>query len=60
MDKENCGMWILVIGTLVLLVSLGKIGLFDVLIPLSILLAYTIFSCSGSKEAKLTDSIKKG
>jgi len=59
MNINQCVGWTLVLGAILLLVSLGKLDLLVVLLPLSLLLAYAI-GCSGHSKTKLTDGIKKG
>jgi hypothetical protein len=59
MNINQCAGWILVLGAILLLVTVGKLDLLMVLLPLSLLLAYGI-GCSGRKETRLTGSIKKG
>jgi hypothetical protein len=54
----NAG-WILVLGTILLLVTLGRIDLLLILLPLSLLLAFVI-GCSGHHKTGLTGDIKKG
>jgi hypothetical protein len=51
--------WILVLGAIVLLVTLGKLDLLVILLPLSLLLAYGI-GYSGHERTKLTGDVKKG
>lgn len=60
MNKEDYFGWILVLGTFLFLFIMGKISLLVVLIPLAILLAYAIVTCSGHDETRLTGGIKKG
>ena len=59
MNTSQCAFWILVLGAVLLLVSLGKLDLLVILLPLSLLLAYGI-GCAGRDKTRLTDSIKKG
>jgi len=59
MNINQCAGWTLVLGAILLLVTLGKLDLLVVLLPLSILLAYGI-GCSGHDKTRLTDGIKKG
>lgn len=59
MNIRQCVGWILVLGAILLLVTLGKLDLLVLLLPLSLLLAYGI-GCSGHDKTRLTDSIKKG
>ena len=56
--RQSAG-WILVLGAILLLVTLGKLDLLVLLLPLSLLLAYGI-GCSGHDKTRLTDGIKKG
>jgi len=51
--------WILVLGAILLLVTLGKLDLLVILLPLSLLLAYGI-GRSGHDTTSLTGDIKKG
>jgi hypothetical protein len=51
--------WILVLGSIVLLVTLNKLDLLVILLPLALLLALGI-GCSGHHETRLTSSVKKG
>ena len=51
--------WTLVLGAILLLVTLGKLDLLVILLPLSLLLAYGI-GCSGHDKTRLTGDIKKG
>jgi len=59
MNVNQCVGWTLVLGTILLLVTLGKFDLLLILLPLSLLLAYAI-GCCGHAGTKLTDGIKKG
>jgi hypothetical protein len=59
MNVNRFAGWILVLGAILLLVTLGKLDLLVILLPLSILLAYGIF-CSGHTKPRLTDGLKKG
>lgn len=59
MNINQCAGWLLVLGTILLLVTVGRLDLLVILIPLSLLLAFGI-SCSGHSECRLTDAIKKG
>jgi hypothetical protein len=51
--------WALVLGAILLLITLGRVDLLVILIPLSLLLAFVI-GCSGHHETGLTGDIKKG
>jgi hypothetical protein len=51
--------WILVLGSILFLVTLGKLDLLVILLPLALLLAFGI-GCSGHAKAGLTGDIKKG
>jgi hypothetical protein len=51
--------WTLVLGTILLLVTLGSLDLLVILVPLSLLLAYAI-GFSGRHKSRLTSAIKKG
>jgi hypothetical protein len=51
--------WAMVLGAIVLLVSLGKLDLLVILLPLSLLLAYGI-GRSGPDKTPLTGGLKKG
>lgn len=59
MNINQCAGWTLVLGSILLLVTLGKVDLLVVLLPLSLLLAYGI-GCSRHNKTRLTDGIKKG
>jgi hypothetical protein len=54
----NAG-WMLVLGTILLLVTLGRVDLLLILLPLALLLAFAI-GCSGHHKTGLTGDIKKG
>jgi hypothetical protein len=60
MKIEDCSGWILILGSMLLLVALGKIGLLVVLVPMSLLLAFAIVACLARNESKLSDGVKKG
>jgi hypothetical protein len=49
----------LVIGAILLLITLGRVDLLFILLPLSLLLAFGI-GCSGHHKTGLTSDIKKG
>jgi hypothetical protein len=51
--------WILVLGSILLLVTLDKVDLLVILVPLALLLALGI-GCSGHPRTGLTSDIKKG
>jgi hypothetical protein len=51
--------WILVLGSILLLITLGKVDLLVILLPLALLLAFAI-GCSGHNRNGLTGNIKKG
>lgn len=51
--------WVLVLGAVSLLITLGRADLLVILIPLSLLLAFVI-GCSGRHETGLTGDSKKG
>jgi len=59
MNINQCAGWTLVLGAILLLVTLGKLDLLVVLLPLSLLLAYGI-GCSAHGKTRLPDGIKKG
>jgi hypothetical protein len=59
MNVNQYAGWILVLGTILLLVTLGRIDLLLILLPLSLLLAVAI-GCSGHHKPGLTGDIKKG
>ncbi len=58
MNVNQCAGWTLVLGTILLLVTLGRVDLLLILLPLS-LLAFVI-GCSGHHKTGLTSDIKKG
>jgi hypothetical protein len=51
--------WTLVLGAILLLVTLGKLDLLVILLPVSLLLAYAI-GCAGHDKTRLTRDIKRG
>jgi hypothetical protein len=59
MNVNQCAGWILVLGSVVLLVTQGKLDLLVVLLPLALLLAFAI-GCSRHHDTGLTSSVKKG
>jgi len=59
MNVNQCAGWILVLGSIVLLVTQGKLDLLVILLPLALLLALGI-GCSGHPDAGLTSGVKKG
>jgi hypothetical protein len=59
MNINQCAGWAMVLGSIVLLVSLGKLDLLVILLPLSLLLAYGI-GCSGPDKTRLTGGLRKG
>jgi len=59
MNINQCAGWAMVLGAILLLVTLGKLDLLVVLLPLSLLLAYGI-GCSGHDKTRLTGGLKKG
>jgi hypothetical protein len=59
MNVNQYAGWTLVLGTILLLVTLGRIDLLLILLPLSLLLAFAIGS-SGHHKTGLTGDIKKG
>ena len=59
MNVDRCAGWILVLGSIVLLVTLNKVDLLVILLPLALLLALGI-GCSGHHDAGLTSGVKKG
>jgi len=59
MNVNQCAGWALVLGAILLLVTLGKLDLLLILIPLALLVAYG-FGCSGSDKSRLTGNLKKG
>ena len=58
MDIEQCLGWAMVCGAILLLVTLGKLDLLIILLPLSLLLAGGI-GCFAAKS-RLTGGLKKG
>jgi hypothetical protein len=59
MNINQCAGWALVIGAILLLVTVGRLDLLVILLPLSLLLAYGI-GRSGHDKTRLTGDIKKG
>ena len=59
MNINQCAGWILVLGTILLLITLGELDLLVILLPLSLLLAYGI-GCSRHDKTGLTGGLKKG
>jgi len=59
MNVDRCIGWAMVFGAVLLLVSVGKLDLLVILLPLSLLLAYGI-RCSWYDKNKLTGGLKKG
>ena len=59
MNVDRCIGWAMVFGAVLLLVSVGKLDLLLILLPLSLLLAYGI-RCSWQNKNRLTGSLKKG
>jgi len=51
--------WTLVLGAFLLLVTLGRLDLLLILLPLSLLFAFAI-GCSGRRHNQLTPGVKKG
>jgi hypothetical protein len=51
--------WTLFLAAILLLVSLGKLDLLLILLPLSLLLAFAT-GCSGHDKTRLTGPLKKG
>jgi hypothetical protein len=54
----NAG-WILALGSILLLVTLGKVDLLVILFPVALLLAYVI-GCPRHDKNGLTDNLRKG
>ena len=54
----NAG-WILALGSILLLVTLGKVDLLVILLPVALLLAYVI-GCPRHDKNGLTDNPRKG
>jgi hypothetical protein len=59
MNVNQCAGWVLVLGAISLLITLGRTDLLVILIPLSLLLAFMI-GCSKQRETGLTGDSKKG
>jgi hypothetical protein len=59
MNVNQYAGWTLVLGTILLLVTVGRVDLLLILLPLSLLLAFVI-GCSGRHKTGLTSDIKKG
>jgi hypothetical protein len=59
MSVNQCAGWVLVLGAVLLLITLGRADLLVILIPLSLLLAFVI-GCSKQQETGLTSDGKKG
>jgi hypothetical protein len=59
MNTHRWASWILVLGAILVLVTLGKLDLLVILLPLSLLMAYGIGRFEQDK-ARLTGHIKKG
>jgi hypothetical protein len=59
MNVNQCASWVLVLGAIALLVTVGRLDLLVILLPLSLLLAFGI-GCSGHEETRLTNGAKKG
>jgi len=59
MNVNQCAGWILVLGSIGLLVTLGELDLLVILLPLALLLAFGI-GCSGHHDTGLTSGVKKG
>jgi hypothetical protein len=59
MNAHQSAVWILILGAVLLLVTLGKLDLLVILLPLSLLLAYGIGG-AGHDKTGLTRDIKKG
>jgi len=58
-NVNQCAGWILVVGAILLLVTLGTLDLLVILVPLSLLLAYAVV-WSGHSKTRLTGGLKKG
>lgn len=58
-SNQSAAAWTLILGSLLLLVTLGKLDLLVVLLPISLLLGYGLLWLGGSKTG-LTSGIKKG
>jgi hypothetical protein len=59
LNINQCVGWAMVLGTMLLLLSLGKLDLLVILLPLSLLLGYGI-RYFGRNKTRLTGSLKKG
>jgi hypothetical protein len=59
MNINQCAGWAMVLGAILLLVSLGRLDLLVILLPMSLLLGYGI-GCFGNNKARLTGGLKKG
>jgi hypothetical protein len=59
MNRNQWAGWILIVGAIALLFTLGELDLLVILLPLSLLLAYGI-GCSARDKTRLTDGLKKG
>jgi hypothetical protein len=59
MNVNHCAGWALVLAAILLLVTLGKLDLLVILLPLALLVAYG-FGCSGFDKTRLTGEHKKG
>jgi hypothetical protein len=57
-NNMNAG-WILVLGSILLLVTLGKVDLLVILLPVALLLAIGI-GCFGHGKSGLTNGLKRG
>ncbi|HEX4425580.1 MAG TPA: hypothetical protein VH079_09275 [Terriglobales bacterium] len=58
MNTNRKTAWTLIIGTLFLLMAMGKLDLLFVLVPLSLLLGYGLLWLGGTKT-RLTNATKK-
>jgi hypothetical protein len=58
MNTNSKAGWTLIIGTVFLLMAMGKLDLLLILVPLSLLLGYGLLWLDGSKT-RLTNAIKK-
>jgi hypothetical protein len=58
MNTNRKTAWTLIIGTLFLLMAMGKLDLLLVLVPLSLLLGYGLLWLGGTKT-RLTNATKK-
>src|ERR1700680_4430814 len=59
LNTTQCVGWAMVLATMLLLLSLGKLDLLVILLPLSLLLAYGI-RYFGHDKTRLTGGLKKG